>query len=148
MERSNPEGEPNSTVINASEGNDELNDNGVVNQEGSLVNKITDVMHVIVTTLVLSFISIWFCELALPLPDHSGLSEAEIPVIGMSFDSLPLAQEFYANYAKKLGFITKIRNTNFDKTWKDTKIPINQSLYCTREGYREFVLRQQLGETE
>ncbi|XLS76235.1 hypothetical protein HN51_033100 [Arachis hypogaea] len=41
MERSNPEGEPNSTVINASEGNDELNDNGVVNQEGSLIMKKT-----------------------------------------------------------------------------------------------------------
>ncbi|XLS97366.1 hypothetical protein HN51_040101, partial [Arachis hypogaea] len=44
MERSNPKGEPNSTVINASEGNDELNDDGVVNQEGSLVDEITDVM--------------------------------------------------------------------------------------------------------
>ncbi|RYR13095.1 hypothetical protein Ahy_B04g070268 isoform N [Arachis hypogaea] len=55
----------------------------------------------------------------------------------MSFDSLPLAQEFYTNYAKKLGFVTKVRNTNFDKTRKDAKIPINQSLHCTREGYRE-----------
>ncbi|XLR07009.1 hypothetical protein S83_034947 [Arachis hypogaea] len=33
MEHSLPEGELNSTVINASEGNDELNDDGVVNQE-------------------------------------------------------------------------------------------------------------------
>ncbi|RYR13102.1 hypothetical protein Ahy_B04g070268 isoform O [Arachis hypogaea] len=75
--------------------------------------------------------------MALQLSDHSGLREEEIPVIGMSFDSLPLAQEFYTNYAKKLGFVTKVRNTNFDKTRKDAKIPINQSLHCTREGYRE-----------
>ncbi|RYR13103.1 hypothetical protein Ahy_B04g070268 isoform B [Arachis hypogaea] len=76
-------------------------------------------------------------ELRHELSDHSGLREEEIPVIGMSFDSLPLAQEFYTNYAKKLGFVTKVRNTNFDKTRKDAKIPINQSLHCTREGYRE-----------
>ncbi|XP_057755753.1 protein FAR-RED IMPAIRED RESPONSE 1-like [Arachis stenosperma] len=72
------------------------------------------------------------------LPDHSGVGEEKIPVIGMSFGSLPLAQQFYANYAKKVGFVTKIRNTNFDKTRKKSKIPVNQSIYCTREGYREF----------
>ncbi|KAL4337599.1 hypothetical protein AHAS_Ahas12G0126300 [Arachis hypogaea] len=55
----------------------------------------------------------------------------------MSFGSLPLAQKFYANYAKKVGFVTKIRNTNFDKTRKESKIPVNQSIYYTREGYRE-----------
>ncbi|XP_016162099.1 protein FAR1-RELATED SEQUENCE 2-like [Arachis ipaensis] len=55
----------------------------------------------------------------------------------MSFDSLHLAQEFYANYAKKVGFVTKDRNTNFDKTRKESKIPVNQSLHYTREGYRE-----------
>ncbi|RYR56872.1 hypothetical protein Ahy_A05g022593 [Arachis hypogaea] len=55
----------------------------------------------------------------------------------MSFGSLPLAQKFYANYAKKVGFVTKIRNMNFDKMRKESKIPVNQSIYCTREGYRE-----------
>ncbi|RYR58534.1 hypothetical protein Ahy_A05g024353 [Arachis hypogaea] len=71
------------------------------------------------------------------LPDHSGVGEEEIPVVGMSFGSLPLAQKFYANYTKKVGFVTKIRNTNFDKTRKESKVPVNQSIYCTREGYRE-----------
>ncbi|RYR02274.1 hypothetical protein Ahy_B06g081085 [Arachis hypogaea] len=71
------------------------------------------------------------------LPDHSGVCEEKILVIGMSFGSLPVAQKFYANYAKKVGFVTKIRNTNFDKTRKESKIPVNQSIYCTREGYRE-----------
>ncbi|QHO43436.1 Protein FAR1-RELATED SEQUENCE [Arachis hypogaea] len=71
------------------------------------------------------------------LPDHSGVGEEKIPVIGMSFGSLPLAQKFYANYAKKVGFVTKIRNMNFDKMRKESKIPVNQSIYCTREGYRE-----------
>ncbi|KAL4299842.1 hypothetical protein AHAS_Ahas17G0141300 [Arachis hypogaea] len=55
----------------------------------------------------------------------------------MSFDSLHLAQEFYANYVKKMGFVTKVKNTNFNKTRKESKIPVNQSLHCTREGYRE-----------
>nr|XP_025665182.1 protein FAR1-RELATED SEQUENCE 5-like [Arachis hypogaea] len=127
MERSNPEGEPNSTVINASEGNDELNDDGVVNQESSLVDEITDVMVTRNDEL----------DLRHELLDHSGLGEEEIPAIGMRFDSLHLAQEFYASYAKKLGFVTKVRNTNFDKMQKDAKIRINQSLHCTREGYRE-----------
>ncbi|XP_025675241.1 protein FAR1-RELATED SEQUENCE 5-like [Arachis hypogaea] len=150
MERSNPEGEPNSTVINASEGNDELNDDGVVNQEGSLrflkfislkkmwhtdiasghVNKVDEITDVMVTRND-------ELDLRHELPDHSGLSEEKISAIGMRFDSLHLAQEFYAIYAKKLGFVTKVRNTNFNKMWKDTKIPINQSLHCTREGYRE-----------
>ncbi|XP_057730202.1 protein FAR-RED ELONGATED HYPOCOTYL 3-like [Arachis stenosperma] len=71
------------------------------------------------------------------LPDHSGVGEEEISVVGMSFGSLSLTQKFYANYAKKVGFVTKIRNTNFDKTRKESKIPVNQSIYCTREGYRE-----------
>ncbi|RYR03742.1 hypothetical protein Ahy_B06g083012 isoform B [Arachis hypogaea] len=55
----------------------------------------------------------------------------------MNFDSLHLAQDFYANYAKKVGFVTKVRNTNFDMMRKEAKIPVNQSLHCTREGYRE-----------
>ncbi|RYR53632.1 hypothetical protein Ahy_A06g028823 [Arachis hypogaea] len=55
----------------------------------------------------------------------------------MCFDSLPLTHKFYANYAKKVGFVIKVRNTNFEKTRKDFKIPINQSLHCNREGYQE-----------
>ncbi|RYR20453.1 hypothetical protein Ahy_B03g065584 [Arachis hypogaea] len=74
------------------------------------------------------------------LLDHSEVSGEEIPVIGMSFGSLPLAQTFYLNYAKKVGFVTKIRNTNFDKTPKESKIPVNQSIHYTREGYRESLV--------
>ncbi|KAL4357331.1 hypothetical protein AHAS_Ahas09G0176000 [Arachis hypogaea] len=107
MEFSSPEDGSNSTLINSNEGNEELSVGEVVIQEGS------------------------------KLPDHSGISEEKIPVIGMCFDSLPLAQEFYANYAKKVGFVTKIRNTNFDKIQKKSKIPINQFIHCTRKGYRE-----------
>ncbi|RYR16127.1 hypothetical protein Ahy_B04g073070 isoform I [Arachis hypogaea] len=75
--------------------------------------------------------------MALQLPDHTGIPLDEIPYIGLRFVSLQRAQEFYANYAKKVGFVTRIRNTNFDKTRKDSKIPVNQSLHCSREGYRE-----------
>ncbi|XP_052118927.1 protein FAR-RED IMPAIRED RESPONSE 1-like [Arachis duranensis] len=79
----------------------------------------------------------WPLPVPIVLPNHSGISEEEISVIGMIFDSLHLAQEFYANYAKKVGFVTKVRNTNFDKTRKKSKIPVNQFLHCTREGYQE-----------
>ncbi|RYR54478.1 hypothetical protein Ahy_A06g029765 [Arachis hypogaea] len=61
----------------------------------------------------------------------------EIPYVGLRFDSLQQAQEFYSNYAKKVGFVTRIRNTNFDKTRKELKVPINQSIHCSCEGYRE-----------
>nr|XP_029151613.1 protein FAR1-RELATED SEQUENCE 6-like [Arachis hypogaea] len=97
-------------------------------QEGSKGDEVTD---------VIGLMSKDELELRQELPDHSGISEEEIPVIEMSFDSLHLAQEFYENYAKKVGFVIKVRNTNFDKTRKEAKIPINQSLHCTREGYRE-----------
>ncbi|XP_020966746.1 protein FAR1-RELATED SEQUENCE 5-like [Arachis ipaensis] len=71
------------------------------------------------------------------LPDHTGIPLDEIPYVGLRFVSLQRAQEFYTNYAKKVGFVTRIRNTNFDKTRKDSKIPVNQSLHCSHEGYRE-----------
>ncbi|XP_015955918.1 protein FAR1-RELATED SEQUENCE 6-like [Arachis duranensis] len=51
----------------------------------------------------------------------------------MRFEHLKLAQDFYASYAKKVGFISKIRAINFDRM---TKQLINQSIYCNREGFR------------
>ncbi|QHO53845.1 Transposon protein [Arachis hypogaea] len=51
----------------------------------------------------------------------------------MQFNHLKLAQDFYATYAKKVGFVSKIRNTNYDRM---TKEPINQSIHCNREGFR------------
>ncbi|RYR29250.1 hypothetical protein Ahy_B01g053608 [Arachis hypogaea] len=53
--------------------------------------------------------------------------------VGIRFEHLKLAQNFYATYAKKVGFISKIRATNFDRM---TKQPINQSIHCNREGFR------------
>ncbi|XP_057745215.1 protein FAR1-RELATED SEQUENCE 5-like [Arachis stenosperma] len=73
-------------------------------------------------------------ELVDELPDHSCLADDEIPRVRMRFEHLKLAQDFYATYAKKVGFISKIRATNFDRM---TKQPINQSIYCNREGFRE-----------
>ncbi|XP_020972539.1 protein FAR1-RELATED SEQUENCE 6-like [Arachis ipaensis] len=70
-------------------------------------------------------------------PDHTGIPMGEIPYVGLRFDSLQRAQEFYSNYAKKVGFVTRIRNTNFDKTRKELKVPINQSIHYSHEGYRE-----------
>ncbi|XP_016164230.1 protein FAR1-RELATED SEQUENCE 5-like [Arachis ipaensis] len=71
------------------------------------------------------------------VPDHTEIPMEEIPYVGLRFNSLQRAQEFYSNYAKKVGFVTRIRNTNFDKTRKELKVPINQSIHCSREGYRE-----------
>ncbi|RYR79434.1 hypothetical protein Ahy_A01g004246 [Arachis hypogaea] len=66
------------------------------------------------------------------LPDHGCLSKDEIPRVGMRSKHLKLAQEFYAIYAKKIGFISNIRNTNYDRR---TKEQISQSIHCNRESY-------------
>ncbi|XP_025661901.1 protein FAR1-RELATED SEQUENCE 5-like [Arachis hypogaea] len=67
------------------------------------------------------------------LLDHSCLAEDVIPRVGMRFKHLKLAQDFYPTYAKKVGFISKIRNTNYDRMTKES---INQSIHCNREGFR------------
>ncbi|MED6164912.1 hypothetical protein PIB30_094683, partial [Stylosanthes scabra] len=46
------------------------------------------------------------------VPDHSHISDDEIPRADMCFDSLEEAHDFYKNYAEKVGFVIKIRNTN------------------------------------
>ncbi|XP_016207111.1 protein FAR1-RELATED SEQUENCE 5-like [Arachis ipaensis] len=73
------------------------------------------------------------------MSDHSKSTEINVP--SLSEDDTQRvdkqAQEFYSNYAKKVGFVNKIRNTNFDKTRKESRIPINQSIHCNREGYQE-----------
>ncbi|RYR12899.1 hypothetical protein Ahy_B04g070184 isoform D [Arachis hypogaea] len=51
----------------------------------------------------------------------------------MRFEDLKLAQNFYATYAKKVGFVCKIWNTNLDRM---TKEPINQSIHYNQEGFR------------
>ncbi|XP_025703223.1 protein FAR1-RELATED SEQUENCE 5-like [Arachis hypogaea] len=71
------------------------------------------------------------------LLDHTGIPIEKISYVGLRFVFLQRAQEFYSNYAKKVDFVTRIRNTNFDKTRKESKIPINQSIHCSREGYQE-----------
>ncbi|XP_016185656.1 protein FAR1-RELATED SEQUENCE 5-like [Arachis ipaensis] len=71
-------------------------------------------------------------ELVDELPDHSCLPDDKIPIVGMRFEYLKLAHDFYATHAKKVGFISKIRATNFDRM---TKQPINQSIHCNREGF-------------
>ncbi|MED6147297.1 hypothetical protein PIB30_042904 [Stylosanthes scabra] len=56
-----------------------------------------------------------------------------VPKIGMLFGSLEEARKFYADYARRVGFSTKIRNTNRSK--KSNQI-LNQLLSCNREGKR------------
>ncbi|XP_057733896.1 protein FAR1-RELATED SEQUENCE 5-like [Arachis stenosperma] len=129
MAFSTPEGGSISTLINPTQGDEQFSVGEVViqEQEGSKVDEITDVVVTRKDEL----------DSGHELPDHSGVGEEKIPVIGMSFGSLLLAQKFYANYAKKVLLVTKIRNTNFNKTRKKSKILVNQSIYYTREGYRE-----------
>ncbi|RYQ83507.1 hypothetical protein Ahy_B10g102205 [Arachis hypogaea] len=70
----------------------------------------------------------------LAIHDHGFLQEDEIPRVGMRFDQLQMAQDFYVTYAKKAGFATKIRTTTFDKI---TKAPVNQAIHCNRDEIHE-----------
>ncbi|MED6159866.1 hypothetical protein PIB30_046157 [Stylosanthes scabra] len=54
-----------------------------------------------------------------------------IPRAGMTFHTLEDASAFYKEYAKRVGFSTKIRNTNRCKETKEIK---NQLITCNREG--------------
>ncbi|XP_025703073.1 protein FAR1-RELATED SEQUENCE 6-like [Arachis hypogaea] len=119
MAFSTPEGGSISTLINPTQGNEQFS-----------VGEVDEITDVVVTRKD-------ELDSGHELSDHSGVGEEKFPVIGMSFGSLSLAQKFYANYAKKVGLVTKIRNMNFNKTRKKSKILVNQSIYCTREGYRE-----------
>ncbi|MED6189406.1 hypothetical protein PIB30_095702 [Stylosanthes scabra] len=42
------------------------------------------------------------------VPDHSHISDDEIPRTGMYFDSLEEAHDFYKNYAEKVGFLSRL----------------------------------------
>ncbi|XP_020965129.1 uncharacterized protein LOC107611085 isoform X4 [Arachis ipaensis] len=59
----------------------------------------------------------------------------ENPREGMCFGTLLEARNYYHRYAAKMGFVPKIRNTNYEKHSKD-KIPINQSMHCNKDGHR------------
>ncbi|XLU65580.1 hypothetical protein S245_024789, partial [Arachis hypogaea] len=59
----------------------------------------------------------------------------EDPREGMCFGTLLEARNYYHRYAAKMGFVAKIRNTNYEKHSKD-KIPINQSIHCNKDGHR------------
>ncbi|MED6106762.1 hypothetical protein PIB30_007422 [Stylosanthes scabra] len=54
-----------------------------------------------------------------------------IPRAGMTFNTLEDASTFYKEYAKRVGFSTKIRNINRCKETKEIK---NQLITCNREG--------------
>ncbi|MED6188223.1 hypothetical protein PIB30_084041, partial [Stylosanthes scabra] len=59
------------------------------------------------------------------------VDEEYIPKAGMTFTTLEEAAAFYKEYAKRVGFSTKIRNTNRCKETKEIK---NQLITCNREG--------------
>ncbi|MED6119492.1 hypothetical protein PIB30_012399 [Stylosanthes scabra] len=59
------------------------------------------------------------------------VDEAYVPKVGMWFESVEDAGLFYKEYAKRVGFSTKIRNSNRCKNTKEIK---NQLITCTREG--------------
>nr|XP_025608198.1 uncharacterized protein LOC112701685 [Arachis hypogaea] len=55
----------------------------------------------------------------------------DVPKVGMCFGTIEDANQFYQNYAKRVGFVTKIRFTR--RVGKD-KVPKNQIITCNREG--------------
>ncbi|XP_016178404.1 protein FAR1-RELATED SEQUENCE 5-like [Arachis ipaensis] len=71
-------------------------------------------------------------DLGYELLDHGCLQEDEIPRVGMRFAQLQMAHEFYVTYAKKIGFVTKIRMATCDK---NIKKPVNQAIHCNRDGF-------------
>ncbi|XP_057747869.1 protein FAR-RED ELONGATED HYPOCOTYL 3-like [Arachis stenosperma] len=58
----------------------------------------------------------------------------DVPKVGMCFGTIEDANQFYHNYAKRIGFVTKIRFTR--RVGKD-KVPKNQMITCNREGKRK-----------
>ncbi|QHO40276.1 Protein FAR-RED ELONGATED HYPOCOTYL [Arachis hypogaea] len=58
----------------------------------------------------------------------------DVPKVGMCFGTIEDANQFYQNYAKRVGFVTKIRFTR--RVGKD-KVPKNQMITCNREGKRK-----------
>ncbi|MED6204073.1 hypothetical protein PIB30_005800, partial [Stylosanthes scabra] len=54
----------------------------------------------------------------------------------MSFDSCGEAHAFYKNYASKVGFLVKIKTTNYVKNVDGEKIIANQSILCNKHGNR------------
>ncbi|MED6175607.1 hypothetical protein PIB30_080017 [Stylosanthes scabra] len=61
------------------------------------------------------------------------IDEQYVPKVGMLFQSLEEARNFYRDYPKHAGFAIKIRNTN--KSKKSNEI-LNQLISCNREGKR------------
>ncbi|MED6208843.1 hypothetical protein PIB30_048992 [Stylosanthes scabra] len=57
------------------------------------------------------------------------------PEEGMCFGTLEEARNYYQRYAETVGFVIKIRNTNWE-TRNGDRVPINQSLHCNKDGYR------------
>ncbi|RYQ83075.1 hypothetical protein Ahy_B10g101691 [Arachis hypogaea] len=53
----------------------------------------------------------------------------------MCFGTIDDANQFYQNYAKRVGFVTKIR---FTRRVGKGKVPKNQMITCNREGKRKF----------
>ncbi|MED6182571.1 hypothetical protein PIB30_029704 [Stylosanthes scabra] len=57
------------------------------------------------------------------------------PEEGMCFGTLEEARDYYQRYAETVGFVVKIRNTNWE-TKNGDRVPINQLLHCNKDGYR------------
>ncbi|XP_016185233.1 protein FAR1-RELATED SEQUENCE 5-like [Arachis ipaensis] len=58
----------------------------------------------------------------------------DVPKVGMCFGTIDDTNQFYQNYAKRVGFVTKIRFTR--RVGKD-KVPKNQMITCNRERKRK-----------
>ncbi|XP_016205073.1 protein FAR1-RELATED SEQUENCE 6-like [Arachis ipaensis] len=55
----------------------------------------------------------------------------DVPKVGMCFGTIEDANQFYHNYAKRVGFVTKIR---FTRRVGKYKVPENQMITCNKEG--------------
>ncbi|RYR44621.1 hypothetical protein Ahy_A08g040923 [Arachis hypogaea] len=99
--------------------------NGISSEDDDQVEVVTDVIESENDDMELSHV-------VRVLFDHTAICDERIP---------SRAHKFYENYAKKVGFVIKVWNTNFDKSRKELKISINQSIHCNQKGYHEYQVK-------
>ncbi|MED6138687.1 hypothetical protein PIB30_076773 [Stylosanthes scabra] len=73
--------------------------------------------------------------LASNVDDQPTIIQEIDPEEGMCFGTLEEARDYYHRYVEMIGFVVKIRNTNWE-TKDGDRVPINQSLHCNKDEYR------------
>ncbi|XP_025625466.1 protein FAR-RED IMPAIRED RESPONSE 1-like [Arachis hypogaea] len=84
--------------------------------------------------MTLDDLRLWECSSWCSSVVQWSVEWSDVPKVGICFGTIEDANQFYQNYAKRVGFVTKIRFTR--RVGKD-KVPKNQMITCNREGKRK-----------